>query len=298
MVGRLDNPDWQTYAQAMERGLPFIRLKLDIDEPVEIADFVSAFLAISAQYERYVAREHPKTAGGARLFVREVRVGCIEADLVPQVVTALAVVGGSIVAGMATANTVHEFVERWGGTLQRLGKRRGERLEGATKSELQSIMQQVAAVALVPGSKLELSAISTTNHGQEVTALKVITSTEAAMAAENANYQRIEMEKTTDVDHKKVLLRLTRTDTRRGKVGKKAVEHAVIESISPRDLALIYASDLAEQRMRHEIVSENENVYWKGFVVDVNVEFSRGKPVAYRVMHVHNVIDLPRDDEV
>lgn len=290
----LDSPTWRTYAEAMETGAPFIRLKLDIDEPVEIGDFVAAFLAVSAQYDRYVQREHSKQGPPARLFVREVRVGCIEADLVP-VITIGALLAGTY-ATMTVANTVHEFVERWGGTIQKLGRRRGERLEGATKAELQTVMQQVAAVAAVPGARLELSAVITKNGKQEQTALRVVTSNEATTATENATEQRLEMEKTTDADHKRVLLRFTRTDTKRGRVGKKAVEHAVIEAISPRDLAVIYASELAEQRIRHEIV-ERDSVYWKGFVVDVNVEFSRGRPVAYRVMHVHDVIDLPDDDD-
>lgn len=294
MAVQLDNPEWRTYACAMERGDPFIRLKLNIEDPVEIGDFVSAFLAISAQYERFVQKEQPKAAGGARLFVREVRVGCIEADLVPLVTLGKLFAGG--LAVMTAGVVVHEFVERWGGTLQKLGRKKGERLEGATKAELQTIMQQVAAVAAVPGSKLELSAMITKNGQYEQTALRIVSSNEAATAVENATEQRLEMEKTSDADHKRVLLRFTRTDTKRGKVGKKAVEHAVIEAISTKDLAVIYASELAEQRIRHEIV-ERDSVYWKGFVVDVNVEFSRGKPVAYRVMHVHDVIDLPDDDE-
>jgi hypothetical protein len=278
----------------MDRGEPFIRLKLDIDEPVEIGDFVAAFVAVSAQYDRYLTRDHPQGSGGAKLFVREVRVGCIEADLVPWLI------GGGLftgtIAAMTAANTVHDFVEKWGGTLQRLGKRKGERLAGATKSDLQTIMQQVAAVAAIPGSRLELSAIVTKDGIQETTAIKVLTSNEARVAADNATQQRLEMEQTTEADHKRVLLRFTRADTKRGRVGKKAVEQAIIETISPKELAVIYASDLAEQRIRHEIV-ERDSVFWKGFVVDVNVEFSRGKPVAYRVMHVHDVIDLPKDDD-
>lgn len=278
----------------MERGQPFIRLKLDIDEPVEIGDFVAAFLAISTQYDRYLSSTQPKASGGAKLFVREVRVGCIEADLVPWLV------GGGLlttaIAGMAAANTVHDFVEKWGGTLKRLGRGKGERLEGATKSELQTIMQQVAAVAAIPGSKLELSAMITSNGVEEATAVRVVTSNEARQAADNAAQQRLEMEQTSDADHKRVLLRFTRTDTKRGKVGKRAVEQAVVESVSPKERAVIYASDLAEQRIRHEII-ERESVYWKGFIVDVNVEYSQGKPVAYRVLHVHDVIDLPPDDD-
>jgi hypothetical protein len=289
-----DNPELLTYAQAMELGTPFIRLKMDIDEPVEIGDFVSAFLAISAQFDRFSSQQHPKSSGGARLFVREVRVGCIEADLVPYATGVLKLAGG-ILAAMVAANTVHDFVEKWGGTLKRLGGRKGERLEGASKAELQTVMQQVAAVASVPGSKLEISAITSSAGSEEVTVFRAISSSEAQIVTDNAEEQRRELQQTTDADHSRVLMRFTHTDTRKGKIGKRTVEQACIEAVSPKELPVIYASDLAEQRIRHEIVSENENVYWKGFVVDVNVEFSRGKPAAYRVTHVHQVIDLPRD---
>lgn len=278
----------------MESNPPFIRLKLDIDEPVEIADFVAAFLAVSAQYDRFIAGQTSSESGTAKLFVREVRVGCIEADLVPWLV------GGGLfttaIAGMAAANTVHDFVEKWGGTLKRLGRASGERLEGASKSDLQTIMNQVAAVAATPGSRLELSAIVARDGEQETTAIQILTSNEARIAATNAAAQRLEMEQTSEADHKRVLLRFTRTDTKRGKVGRRAVEQAIIEAVGPRERPVIYASDLAEQRIRHEIM-DRDSVYWKGFIVDVNVEFSRGKPVAYRVMHVHSVIDLPREDE-
>jgi hypothetical protein len=38
-------------------------------------------------------------------------------------------------------------------------------------------------------------------------------------------------------------------------------------------------------------------LFRKGFVVDVNVSTIEGRPVAYRVTNVHQVIDLPEDDQ-
>jgi hypothetical protein len=58
-------------------------------------------------------------------------------------------------------------------------------------------------------------------------------------------------------------------------------------------LALIYASELVEERIKHEIREADENVFKKGFVVDVNVRSIGGRPVAYAMTHVHQVIDLP-----
>lgn len=75
------------------------------------------------------------------------------------------------------------------------------------------------------------------------------------------------------------------------------MRRVIIESISETDLPLIYASDLAEQRIKHEIRVADENVFKKGFVVDVNVETRNGNPIAYRVTNVHQVIDLPDDND-
>jgi hypothetical protein len=37
----------------------------------------------------------------------------------------------------------------------------------------------------------------------------------------------------------------------------------------------------------------DENVFKKGFVVDVNVRSIGGRPIAYAVTNVHQIIDLP-----
>ena len=48
-----DNTGNCTYALAMERGLPFIRLKLNTHDPIEMGQFVSAFTSIAAEYDRF-----------------------------------------------------------------------------------------------------------------------------------------------------------------------------------------------------------------------------------------------------
>jgi hypothetical protein len=80
-------------------------------------------------------------------------------------------------------------------------------------------------------------------------------------------------------------------------VGKKTSERVKIEQIADRDLPLVYASALAEQRIKHEIQVADENVFKRGFIVDVNVETLGGRPVAYRVTNLHQVIDLPSADD-
>jgi len=55
----------------------------------------------------------------------------------------------------------------------------------------------------------------------------------------------------------------------------------------------MYGSEVAEGRIKHEIREADDNVFKKGFVVDVMVKLRSGKPVAYSVTNVHDVIDLP-----
>jgi hypothetical protein len=94
-------------------------------------------------------------------------------------------------------------------------------------------------------------------------------------------------------DYERVLMVFKQSNVKDAVMGKRTGERVVIEEVSPRELPLIYASDLAEQRIKHEVREADDNVYKKGFVVDVNVELVGGKPAAYKVTNIHQVIDLP-----
>ncbi len=49
---------------------------------------------------------------------------------------------------------------------------------------------------------------------------------------------------------------------------------------------------MTEKRIKHEIAEADENVFKRGFVVDINVQLHGGRPVAYRVKHLHSIIDI------
>ena len=54
---------------------------------------------------------------------------------------------------------------------------------------------------------------------------------------------------------------------------------------------------MSEQRIKHVIREADENIFKKGFVVDVLVLHKGTRPIAYKLTDVHDVIDLPDDDE-
>ena len=88
----------------------------------------------------------------------------------------------------------------------------------------------------------------------------------------------------------------TRSDVGDAPKDKRSGERVIIQEISNRDLPLIYASDLAEQRVKHEIRDADDNIYKKGFNVDVSVQYKNSKAIVYRVLAVHEVIDLPDEE--
>lgn len=104
-----------------------------------------------------------------------------------------------------------------------------------------------------------------------------------------------EIEHASRDDYERVLMIFTRVDAGTPPVGKSTGERVKIESVSDRSLPLIYASALAEQAIKAESVEDADNVFKKGFVVDVNVETRNAKPAAYRVTNLHQVIDLDDD---
>jgi hypothetical protein len=69
---------------------------------------------------------------------------------------------------------------------------------------------------------------------------------------------------------------------------KRTGERVIIEEMAKADRPLIYASELAKRQIKHEMIEADENVYKKGFVVDVYIETKNDRPVAYKVTNLHS----------
>ena len=277
----------RSYSVAMALGEPHIVLRIKTKEPVELGDFVGAFVSLGDEYDRYIRATNPNLAAEAHLFVREVRPGSIVAELVPWLSLAV-----PFIDGMDKVLIVDRFVRVWGGRFQAL-LGRGAESPPATRSELKNWADAVRAIATDPDGSLTLQAASFEDKKEKVTAAFKFTTPEARQALATIEQRQRELEATEQSDRERVLMRFTRSDIGDVSVGKRSGERVIIEEISDKPLALIYGSDLAEQRIKHEIREADENVYKKGFVVDVNIRSSAGKPVAYAVTNLHQVIDLP-----
>jgi hypothetical protein len=289
-----DNHSGQTYDEIMGGAAAHIMLKIQTKNPIELGDFVSEFTSVASQYEKFIRENHPDLGAEARIFVKQIKKGSIIAELLP--FTPLAILGvQEIVSSIEQINAVTEFVKNYGNKLKTYFKKHGE-VKDASRSDLKDFMGSLAVIANDPNGSASLEAAVFEDGKKKIKAAVQFTTRDAVRAVQHIEEHRKKLERKDTADFQRVLMVFRQANVRDSAVGKRTGEWVLIEEISDRELPLIYASDLAEQRIKHEIREADDNLFKKGFVVDVNVQTKGGRPVAYRVTNLHQVIDLPDDD--
>lgn len=278
------------YSTAMADANAILTLRIDTDEPIELDSFVGAFTSLAEEYRREMDRQFPDIDSDARIFVREVRKGSYIAELIPYMAPI-----APVIAVMDQALIVENFVRVWGRRISLLAS--GTLGEWKpTKSELETFTDAVKAVANDQDGKSTLEAATYENKERKVRAAFTF-STKDAKACQETIDSLYRKDEPPDREHyERVLMAFTRTDVGNVAVGKRSGERVVIQEISEKTRAIMYSSTLAEDQIKYEIREPDENVYKKGFVVDVDV-IMRGRSTVYAVRQLHSVIDLTEDSE-
>jgi hypothetical protein len=191
---------------------------------------------------------------------------------------------------------VDDFVRRYGGSILQLGQ--GKKVPELRKSELDDFMKGVAAVANDPDGSATLKSAQydrSEPDGKKTRVSMKFDTKDAQRAIRVIDEQKRELEaKGFEVVENQLLVfwqsNLKQTDT-----GKRTGELAIMEYVTKKPLAVVYDSDLAEQRIKHETSSGDRNLYKLGFYVTARIETLNGRPVAYRISEVHDIIELPDD---
>lgn len=232
--------------------------------------------------------EHPNLNSEAEIYVKQIRQGSIVADLIPVIVPGL----GAALAAMDSAIIVEDFIKRYGTRLSAYFEK-GGRDDTANNSDLKDLLGSVATIANDPNGSAELSCVEWEDDHRGVRATITFNTREAKRATEEIDSHKKEREIRGDADYHRVLMTFHQSNIKEQTMGRRTGEWVKIENIQEKPLPLIYASSLAEQKIKYEIREGIENIYKRGFIVDVNVEIKGGKHVGYRVTHLHQIIDLP-----
>jgi hypothetical protein len=271
----------------MNEETPFIELRICLDQPPTLVDLVSAFVAIGNQFDHYIRREHPNLEGAAQLFVKEIRKGSTIVELIPQL--------APLIANMDAALIIDNFVRRYGGAIQSFIA--GHKLPDASRSDIKDMLGAVTAIANDTDGR---AIISSAVYHETKTTKRVEIQFDTAQAREAKaviERQKADLELKAFEPFENVLMVFWQSNLKDPSTGKRTGERAIIETVWPKPLAVVYETDLAADRIKHETEQGDRNLYKLGFYVDCYVERLRGKPVAYRVTEVRDIIELPDDDD-
>ena len=264
-----------------------LTLTIDNSEPIELGAFVNAFTSIAEEYRESLGKSGIN--GDAEIFISEVRKGSIVADLVPAIVSALPVVSVSI---NQIAQSI-DFVKAWAERLEFLKK--GKVFENASSKELKAVCDMTEAIARDPSASSKLELVTYEDKQRKVRAAFKFDSSEARVIQETAKRALLDINAPTSTEHRRVFLYFTRSDKGQAPIDKNSGERAVIEEISDKSRPVIYSSELAEEQIKDMLQQESVNIFKKGFNVDVSVVERNGRTVAYKILGVHQVIDLEEE---
>lgn len=276
----------KSYSRLMSEQNAHLTLKLDTSEPIELADFVGSFTALGNEFERFVKDHFPNQKTDIQFFVKEVRSGSVEADLLA---------GLSAVAGVVTLMDqmliLEQFVRIWGARVRSFIDNRKDE-QPSTKGELKDFYNATKAIARDPLASHRLTAAVYEDGERQVRAMFQFSNADARTAQQVIEDRSKEIDKTTSADYERVLMtfeRSRKSDTQLDKTG----ELVVIEEIDEKPKALIYGSEMIEQEIKHEVREADDNIYKKGFVVDTNARQRSGRIVGYAITKLRQIIDLP-----
>ena len=277
----------RSYSDYMSEGTPYIELRLCLSRSAELLALVGAFTALANQFEAYIKRHYPDLDGRAKLYVQHIHASDIVLELVPVI--------QSVISVMDSMMIVEDFTTRY--SLYLTNFIHGNKKEDATRSDLKDFMSQVRIIATDPDAKAILS--SATYHETEKTKKAILEfDTQQAKQAEKViEDQRKVLDLKAYELKENVLMVFYQSNLKNPEVSGPTAEKATIEEISKKPLSIVYLSDLAKERIKHETMEGHRNIYQLGFFVDVYVQSYHGKPAAYRIANVRDIIELPDDEE-
>ena len=273
----------------MADGQPHIIITIDTKNPIEIGDFVSSFTSVASQYDKFMKENHPDLSGDARILVKEVSRGPMIADLIP-VITIFGASAG-VTELLHQADVITDFVLKFKAKLLPYFEPGGSDTS-TNASDLKDFMGSIAAIANDPAGSSSIESAYFSDGQKNVTAAITFNTHEAREASKNIETKQLQLQSSEHLPHERVMMVFTQSNVKNSPKEKRTGEKVVIEEISIKERPLIYASDLAEQQIKHEIREADENVYKKGFIVDVMIQSRGGRACAYKVTNLHQVIDL------
>lgn len=265
----------------MDKDVAILQVKIENTQPVDLLDLTGSLSAMASEYKRHLDRIGVELQDQqVKLLVKEVRSGSIEIDLIDSINYAV-LCGGVLCAG--NVNTLIDFAKNMKQMFDWLSGKSKTMPETANdKAALRNCSAIVEPIANDSGSQLNIvPVINGTVYGDvNINMLSL-----DANAVQNRSSKQLQLLKEpVNGFVSQVLLRWnqTRNDT------SNAGDRAIIESISKRPVKTIFDNNSVKMTM----LKMDDNFFRKAFIVDVSVDTIEDVPRLYKIMKIHDNIDL------
>lgn len=216
------------YSSLMEGANSYLTVTLDLDEPVEIADFAALFAGIGAQFDRYLAEQHPDMRGQAHMFVKEVRKGSIVADLVPAI--------NDLVGYMDTALIVGSFGALFSKRIRKLIS--GQFIDASGKTDVGEVGKTLRAISRDNTGDMTVESVELENGLWKRKVLLKFSAPEARRAEATLEEQKRQMDQVDRADLTRVLMTFEQSRKSDRQINKPTGELVVIEAADPKPKAV------------------------------------------------------------
>lgn len=246
--------------------------------PVELMDFTQAFLSLSDEYHRYLSLEDSDALDqDVKLYVKQIRTGSIVADLV-----ALAPLALPFAENANTILGFSKYVRTGIGYL--LGTQKNKPV--FEKADYLNLSNIVAPIAKDNGSQINFN---TTINGDVALTLNV-TSLEANAIQNAATREMAALREPGTGFHDKVLLYWYQA---RNDPKSQRGDKAIVESIISRPVKVLFANE----SIKAQLLSGEANPFKHAYVVDLAVETIAGVPRLFKILNIHDRVDVDERSE-
>lgn len=249
-----------------------LQVRINNTQPIDLIDYAQSMLSLGNEYSDFITKDvnHLKPED-IKLYVREIRTGSIITDLVA--------IAPTLMPFAEHSNTVLDFAKHLQGVTSYLLGSVSKKPDGLDKASLNRVIKFVEPIASDAGSTMQIDASN--NSG---TIEIHINSGEANTIQNRANKELEKLKEPVTGLHRQVVLywAQARNDNKQG-------DKAIIESISNREVKVVFGTEDLKQKMIHD----QPHIFNTAYIVDVNVETIKDKPTLYRVVRFHDTVELP-----
>lgn len=246
--------------------------------PVELADLAKSMSAVASEYQNFLANHDAGHLGrDVKLYVKEIRQGSIVQELM-----AVSVAGALPL--FDHAKTVFEYASFLHSVISWYAGKSEEEPQRLEKSSLENISSIVEPVAKDNGSNLILNI---SNNYAPV--YLDINSIEANATQNSISRELRDRKEPVTGTHHQVLMYWAQA---RNEINNRSGDRGVIESILPTAINVRFQDESIKLRMLYDL----PHPFSKVFLVDVTVETVDGKPMLYKITHLHESFDKESSD--